>query len=129
MCDVEGIALIKLARLYERLGEEDQAKAAYTEYIWEAEAASVTDREEQSSAYRYLANYCVRKLQFEEAYKYAQKCTEYPETREEGKALLKDIAQRRSSTETEPMNLDSNNMTSEQSSNDRLTRKYLTFTP
>lgn len=39
----------------------------------------VSDREEQSQSYKYLANYFVRNKQYDEAYNYAQKCTEYPE--------------------------------------------------
>ncbi|XP_014675357.1 PREDICTED: cell division cycle protein 23 homolog [Priapulus caudatus] len=97
--DLEGLALIKLARLYEKLAEDDHACAAYAEYISEAEALGITDREEQSQAYKYLANYHVRSKQYDEAYTYAQKCTDYPETREEGKALLREIAQRRTTCE------------------------------
>jgi anaphase-promoting complex subunit 8 len=40
--DVEGVALIRLARLYEKLNEEDQAAVAYTEYINEAQRQGVS---------------------------------------------------------------------------------------
>ena len=39
------------------------------------------DRDQQSKAYRYLAHYHVKKGNLEEAYQYAQKCTEFADTR------------------------------------------------
>ncbi|KAK2190637.1 hypothetical protein NP493_72g01031 [Ridgeia piscesae] len=92
--DIEGLALIKLARLYERLSEEDQAAAAFTEYIVEMENQGMCG-EEHSQAYRYLANYHVKRGQLDDAYTAALKCTEFTETREEGKALLRQISRLR----------------------------------
>ncbi|KAJ9577237.1 hypothetical protein L9F63_006211, partial [Diploptera punctata] len=95
--DIEGTALLKLARLYDKLQEQNQAAAAFTEYVTENEASR--DKGEMSQAYRYLANYYVKKNQVDEAYKYALKALEFEETKEEAKALLKTIAQRRSEQE------------------------------
>ncbi|KAK2155810.1 hypothetical protein LSH36_230g00037 [Paralvinella palmiformis] len=94
--DMEGLALIKLARLFERLGEDDQAAAAFTEYLSEVERRGVYSTEDQSSAYRFLANYHLKRGNLEEAFFAAQKCTEYDETKEEGKALLREISRRES---------------------------------
>lgn len=93
--DIEGMALIKLAKLYDRLEEEERAVAAYTEYVRVAEAQGITDRDEQCQAYRYLAEHFLKYKKLDEAYTNAQKCTEYNETREEGNALLRQIAQMR----------------------------------
>ena len=50
------------------------------------------DRDQQSKAYKYLAHYHTRRGNYEEANHFAQKCTEYADTREDGKALLKEIS-------------------------------------
>ena len=61
MGDIEGgIALLKLARLYERTSEADQAAAAYTQYIKETEGQGIPDRDEQGVAYKFLASYHLR---------------------------------------------------------------------
>lgn len=100
--DVEGIALMRLARLYERLNEEEQAAAAYSQYINQVHRQTTLRRivdqanfyanEEIAQAYKYLANYYLRQNRLDEAYYSAQQCTSYNETKEEGKALLRQIA-------------------------------------
>ncbi|XP_076317121.1 cell division cycle protein 23 isoform X2 [Tachypleus tridentatus] len=101
--DIEGMALIKLAKLYDKLGEEEQAAAAYSDYVRDVEFRRGIEREEQSSAFRFLAGYYKKHGRLEEAYENAQKCTEYSETREEAKALLREIAQLRSIQENGAM--------------------------
>jgi len=94
--DMEGIALVKLAKLYEKLLEEEQAAAAYMEYLYEVTNNNmIGNMEEQAHAYKYLANYHLKMNNVEEAYIAAQKSTEYNETREEGKALLRQISRLR----------------------------------
>ncbi|KAG1691495.1 Cell division cycle protein 23 [Nymphon striatum] len=100
MADIEGIALIKLAKLYERLHEEEQAAAAYGDFIKSCEIQGITDGEEQGQAYRYLANYFMHRNRIDDAYKNAQKCVQFNETKEEAKALLRQIAQLRSEQES-----------------------------
>ncbi|XP_065925783.1 cell division cycle protein 23 homolog [Magallana gigas] len=97
--DMEGMALIKLAKLHERLNEEDQAASAYTEYINEANRMGTFSAEDQSQAYKYLANYHLLRNNLDDAYAAAQKCTEFPERREEAKGILKDIQNRRARSE------------------------------
>jgi len=98
--DIEGgIALLRLARLYEKSGEKDQAAAAYNQYIIETENQGITDRDEQSSAYKYLAEYYIKQDMLDEAYDYAMKCTEFTDAREDGKVFLKEIATRRGHNE------------------------------
>jgi len=95
--DIEGgIALLKLARLYERTNEVDQAAAAYTQYIQETEGQGIPDRDDQGQAYKFLGYYHLRLDQLPQAYEYAMKCTELVDVREDGKALLKEIASKRS---------------------------------
>lgn len=61
-------------------------------------------RDQQSKAYRFLAQYHLKKGHMEDAYNFAQKCTEFAESKAEGKALLKEIARRkRSSSERNPI--------------------------
>ncbi|XP_045189720.2 cell division cycle protein 23 homolog [Mercenaria mercenaria] len=96
--DIEGASLLKLAKLHERLGEEEQAAGAYNEFIKEANAQGLGKSysyEGQSEAYKYLANYYLKHEQLDAAYQAAQICSEYTETREEAKAILKHIQQLR----------------------------------
>jgi len=96
--DIEGgIALLRLARLYDRTGEQDQAAAAYKQYIEETEAQGITERDDQSGAYKYLANYYLKQDLLHEAHDFAMKCTDFPDVREEAKAILKEVALRRGS--------------------------------
>merc|ERR1712096_84526 len=78
-----------------RTNDTDQAAAAYNQYIIETEAQGITDRDEQSGAYKYLASYYLKQEMLNEAYDFAMKCTEFADVREEAKALLKEIASRR----------------------------------
>lgn len=96
--DIEGASLLKLAKLHEKLGEEDQAAGAYNEFICEASAQGLGKSysyEGQSEAYKYLANYYLKHGLLDDAYQAAQICSEFTETREEAKALLKHIQQLR----------------------------------
>jgi len=94
--DMEGgIALFQLAKMYEHVGEVDQAASAYHQYIVDTEDQGIADRDQQSRAYKYLAQYFVKQAKWDDAYTYAQKCTEFINTREEGKTLIKEIALKR----------------------------------
>jgi anaphase-promoting complex subunit 8 len=63
--------------LYDKLNEFNHAAAAFTEYVTENEPHA--DKSEVSQAYKYLANYYVKRNQVDEAYQYAQKCLEFEE--------------------------------------------------
>merc|ERR1719225_568341 len=66
--DIEGgIALLRLAKLFESSSEPDQAAAAYDQYIKDTEEAGINERDDQSGAYRYLANYYPRQDMLTEA--------------------------------------------------------------
>lgn len=93
--DIEETSLFKLAKLHERLTEEDQAAGAYTEFINNANIHGTFSYEAQSEAYKYLANYHLKQGNYDSAQAAAQKCSEFTETREEAKALLKQIQQLR----------------------------------
>lgn len=72
-------------RLYERLGEEDNAAAAYTKYCTDELRPVVGDQTELYHAYKTLAHYHSRKGQLEEANNYAYMCLEHLEVRNQVK--------------------------------------------
>ena len=90
-----GVALLRLAKLFERLNEPMRAAAAYADYIRDSEGQDIWDRDEQAQAYRFMANHFLLRGQLDETAHHAARCTEFPETREEGKAILREVAQRR----------------------------------
>uniref|UniRef100_A0A2C9K5M1 Cdc23 domain-containing protein n=1 Tax=Biomphalaria glabrata TaxID=6526 RepID=A0A2C9K5M1_BIOGL len=107
--DAEEIALLKLANLFVALNEREQACQAYTEYINQADKLLIRDHSVLSRAYLYLADYHSSKKNWDDAYTAAQKCTEFPETREEAKGMLRMIqTQRTQDTPVTPtaMNVD-----------------------
>jgi len=93
--DIEGgIALLRLAKLFDVTNEPDQAAAAYERYIQESDQQGA-DRDEQAGACRYLAKYFLKQDLLDEAQNYVMKCSEFSDAKEEDKALLKEIASRR----------------------------------
>lgn len=101
--DMEGMALFKLACVYERLGEDCQAKAAFTDYVHYCQKrgcdSTATDHKDQSHAYLFLARNSLSEGLLDEAYNFAHRCTEFAETREEAKGLLKQVADERALAE------------------------------
>ena len=73
LCFSSGIALFQLAKMYEQVGEIDQAASAYHQYIVDTEDQGIADRDQQSRAYKYLAQYYVKQHIWDHAYTYAQK--------------------------------------------------------
>ena len=93
--DIEGgIALLRLAKLFDSTSEPDQAAAAYERYIMDSDQQGA-DRDEQAGACRYLAKYYLKQDLLDEAQNYVMKCSEFSDAKEEDKALLKEIASRR----------------------------------
>lgn len=80
-------------RLYEKLGEHDYAAAAYSNFV--LDEFRNADRADLSHAYKYLTQYHLKREQLDHANHYAQKCLQFDETKEEAKALLRTIAQKR----------------------------------
>ncbi|XP_034946511.1 cell division cycle protein 23 homolog isoform X2 [Chelonus insularis] len=132
--DIEGMALIKLATLYENLNEDEHAAAAYTDFVMDEFRNA--NRAELSHAYKFLTQYHLKRDQLDQANHYAQKCLEFDETKEEAKALLRTIAQKRikvedmviieEMNETEPV--DSSRLDSTPSGN-QMSPINLSFTP
>ncbi|XP_012939127.1 cell division cycle protein 23 homolog [Aplysia californica] len=100
--DAQAIALVKLANLYEMLNEKEQAFQAFTEYINQADRLLIHNHEDLSQAYKYLASYHIAHKNWDEAYAAAQKCTEFTETREEAKSMLRNIQTQRGQEEAGP---------------------------
>ncbi|XP_012266699.1 cell division cycle protein 23 homolog [Athalia rosae] len=107
--DIEGMALIKLAKLYEKLGEHDHAAAAYTEFVMDEQRHA--ERTDLSHAYKYLTQYHLKFDQLEQANHYAQKCLQFDDTKEEAKVLLRTIAYKRSKVTVNPMVIEDMNET------------------
>ncbi|KOC68110.1 Cell division cycle protein 23 like protein [Habropoda laboriosa] len=107
--DIEGMALLKLATLYEKLGEHDHAAAAYTDFVMDEFRNA--DRTDLSHAYKYLTQYHLKQGQLDQANHYAQKCLQFDETKEEAKALLRTIAQKRVKVEETSMVVEDMNET------------------
>ncbi|KXJ25333.1 Cell division cycle protein 23-like [Exaiptasia diaphana] len=93
---MEGIAVIKLARLHEHLEEEDDASKYYLRYIEQAETIGVISVEDLCIAYKFMARFYLKRKKLEDAETYAHKCCEYNESREEGKSLMREISLARS---------------------------------
>ncbi|XP_033208965.1 cell division cycle protein 23 homolog [Belonocnema kinseyi] len=134
--DIEGMALIKLATLYEKLGEYDHAAAAYTDFV--TDECRNADRAELSHAYKYLTQYHLKRDQLDQANHYAQKCLQFEETKNEAKAFLKTIAQKRVKVEENPMMTEDMNETdpviehslgNNGTSRNQLSPMNLSFTP
>ncbi|XP_001607732.1 cell division cycle protein 23 homolog [Nasonia vitripennis] len=107
--DIEGMALIRLAQLYEKLGHHDNAAAAYTDFV--TDEYRNEDRTELSHAYKFLTQYHLKREELDQANHYAQKCLQYDETKEEAKAFLRTIAQKRIKVEENPMVVEDMNET------------------
>ncbi|XP_006811611.1 cell division cycle protein 23 homolog [Saccoglossus kowalevskii] len=97
--DVEGQALIKLAKLHENLKEEEQAATFYAKFVEQSEVMGTVETEERCHAYYFLADYYMKQGSYEEASSYAHKCCAYNETKENGKAILRQIANLRVTSE------------------------------
>lgn len=99
--DVEKMALVKLAKLHEQLTESEQAAQCYIKYIQDIySCGEIVEHLEESTAFRYLAQYYFKCKLWDEASACAQKCCAFNDTREEGKALLRQILQLRNQGET-----------------------------
>ncbi|KAK0074447.1 hypothetical protein PV326_012442 [Microctonus aethiopoides] len=133
--DIEGMALIKLATLYENLNEEEHAAAAYTDFV--IDEFRNADRTELSHAYKFLTQYYLKREELDQANHFAQKCLQFDETKEEAKALLRTIAQKRVKVEEmivmEDMNetapVGDRNSRIESTPGNQLSPMNLSFTP
>ncbi|XP_039629745.1 cell division cycle protein 23 homolog [Polypterus senegalus] len=103
--DVERMALVKLAKLHEQLNESDQATQCYIIYIQDVfSCGEILEHLELSTAFRYLGQYYFKSKRYNEAFICAQRCCDYNDAREEGKALLRQISQVRG--EADPASTD-----------------------
>ncbi|KAA0189542.1 Cell division cycle protein 23 [Fasciolopsis buskii] len=90
--DIEGSALVRLAQCFVQCNEDAEAAAAYTEFIKLCDHNGIHSQAELAKAYNYLAAYHLMMGHFEDATAAANKCLEFPETREEAKAMFRQIA-------------------------------------
>ncbi|GAB1301550.1 Cell division cycle protein 23 homolog [Apodemus speciosus] len=73
--DVEKMALVKLAKLHEQLAEAEQAAQCYIKYIQDVySCGEAVEHSEESTAFRYLAQYYFKCKLWDEASTCAQKC-------------------------------------------------------
>ncbi|KAG5844177.1 hypothetical protein ANANG_G00158860 [Anguilla anguilla] len=104
--DVERMALLKLAKLHEQLNESDEAAHCYIIYIQDIfSSVEHVEHVEVSTALRYLGQYYFKNKRYDEASLCAQRCCDYNDAREEGKALLRQISQVRDQGEASSADL------------------------
>ena len=101
-----------MAALYEKLGEREKAAAAYKDFIEKTQdsngnpldeiSATATNAPELAVAYRFISSYYFDQKDYDEAYRAAEKCTMFVETKDHGKHLMSQILKSRppSSTST-----------------------------
>ncbi|VEL09106.1 unnamed protein product [Protopolystoma xenopodis] len=92
---------MRLALCFLGCGEKAEAAAAYTEFIRLSEQRGVHNQYHLSQAYKYLAGYHFESGHSEDVLVAANKCLEFPETREQAKAMLRQIALLTRETEEE----------------------------
>lgn len=80
-------------RLYVVINRPNDAAKMFLEYIEEHGLDEQT--RDHSYSYMFLANYNLTRMNYDQAFHYAQKCLNYAETKEEAKALLKTIVHER----------------------------------
>ncbi|XP_046857700.1 cell division cycle protein 23 homolog [Xenia sp. Carnegie-2017] len=129
--DVDGIAVLQLARLYERLQENEDACRYYMTYTKKADIIGVLSTEDVSGAYKFLSRHFINNKQYAEASKYAQKCCDYSETREDGKTMLREISELRSLAEctSTPVNCTLSESWQRPSTDVQISPMNLTFSP
>lgn len=93
--DIEGMAHVKLAQLYKDEEKKDWAAHYYERFVQQLEERGIVEGSNaHTQAYLFLANYHLKtKKNLEAATYYAHKCCEYPEVREDGMAVLRQISQ------------------------------------
>ncbi|XP_059471871.1 cell division cycle protein 23 homolog [Neocloeon triangulifer] len=114
--DIERTALLKLAKLHDTMGHKDNAAELYLEFAAESQRmiavecssnlSGGSDRLELARAFKYLANHFLNQGDVDQACMYCNKCLEFEETKEEGKALLRSIAEKRHKEENANMQVD-----------------------
>ncbi|PRP73557.1 phosphoenolpyruvate carboxykinase [Planoprotostelium fungivorum] len=102
--DREGIALDRLARLYQKMGDENRAAACFQRNLQIREHEGV-EGDETIDAILYLANYFRDRGDYDEAETYANRLLDYSgKPKDDGKALLKEIANLRKNESDGNMN-------------------------
>lgn len=89
--DIEGSALVRLAQCFIQCGEAAEAAAAYTVFVKMCHSTGVHNQSDLAQAYKYLATYHLQMGHYEDSAAAACKCSEFPETREEAKAMFRQI--------------------------------------
>lgn len=98
--DIEGITLLRLGNLYEKLGDIENAVPVYIEFC--KDERSIVDKASLCRAYITLGNYYERNGNFEDASHYAHKCLAYDDVKIEAQALLNTIKNKRNISPLSP---------------------------
>ncbi|XP_077967695.1 cell division cycle protein 23 homolog [Styela clava] len=93
--DIEGMAHVRLAKLYKTEDKKDWAAHYYDRFVQQLEEHGIVEgTSAHTEAYLYLANYHLKTSKnLDAATHYAHKCREYPEVREDGMAVLRQVSQ------------------------------------
>ena len=93
--------LTKLASLYEKNGEKDKAALAYKDFVIKSDESNVNPLDEVAAlssnaselavAYKFISSYYFDIKDYEEAYRAAEKCTMFLESKDHGKHLMSQI--------------------------------------
>jgi anaphase-promoting complex subunit 8 len=88
--DKEGIALFKIAKIYQLQGDEDKAASCFMENLKKINNNEESENVELIESYLYLAKYYKKKEDYKEAYNYLLKLKDH-----EGPVLIINIGTRR----------------------------------
>lgn len=102
--DIEGITLLRMGNLYEKLEDIESAVPIYIEYC--KDERIVPDKASLCRAYITLGSYYERMGQYDEAAHYAYKCLEYDDVKAEAQELLDTIKNKRVFTQMFPAKAD-----------------------
>lgn len=96
--DIEGITLLRMGNLYEKLGNVEAAVPAYIEFCKDERA--IADKSSLCRAYITLGNYYESIGKYDDASHFAHKCLNFEDVKTEAQALLNTIKNKRSSNPT-----------------------------
>jgi anaphase-promoting complex subunit 8 len=107
-CNVDkGLALVRLAKLYKKLGEIDNAAYYFKKNLEFRDTKNIDIDQDQIDGIQFLAQYCKDNGNFEHATIYCNRLLDFESHQEEAKSLLREISS--SQKPSDPVVLSPNN--------------------